>query len=342
MDVPCRMPPAEYPLAQELVEWLQEAVNYNDKIELCEFAYIHRNSVYIKQLAALASQDENGLDPAGRRSSFALVRHHILRLAHHIRAPTELVVDSYDLAHILHTYEVRGIDPFLGVPAPVRDSQTNLRGILNRMYRTTGEERKIVEDGLLYLDRTSNFMIFEHFMDQYEQSHPLVHAEVQVLELFHKGELSFAYGDRFVACSKPACLCCELYFKHHPARMVVPSSHRKVWTKWSPPLVKTFAKDDMVAREQTEIMNKIIQELRGQIIDQVLRRSQASRWHPDSKTCITETRSLGHFKSFGEQDIGDDSSSKSVANSLNTSESEAEVGVDQDVDSEDGGVCLFP
>jgi hypothetical protein len=334
--------PAEKLLAQELVKWLQKAVNHSDNIELCNFAYNDRNLVYIDQLAALALQEENRLGPTSRRSSFALVRHHILRLAHHIRAPKALVDDSCHLGHLLHTYEVRGIDPIPSVPAPVRDSHTNLRGILNRMYKTTGEEKKNVEDGLLYLNRASDSIIFEHFMDQYEQPYPQVHAEVQVLELFYKRRLSFADDDRFIACSKPACLCCELYFKHHPARMVLPSSHRKVWTRWSPPLVEAFAKNDVAAREQKQIMSKITQDLREQVINQVLRRSQASRWHPDSKTCITEIHSLSDFMSLEEQDVCENASSTSVADSSNSSETETEVGLDQEVDSEDGGVCILP
>lgn len=297
--------------------------------------------MYIDQLAALALQEESKLDPAGRRSCFALVRHHILRLAHHIRAPKELVDDSLYLGHLLQTYDVCSVDPFPSVPAPVRDSHTNLRGILNRMYKTAGEEKKIVEDGLLYLNRTSFSVIFEHFVEQYEQPYPQVHAEVQVLEHFYQRRLSFAEDDRFVACSKPTCLCCELYFKHHPARMVLPSSHRKVWTRWSPPVVKTFTKNDMTAREQKQIMSKITQELRDQIIDQVLRRSQASRWHPDSRTCITELRSVSNFNFHEEQNICENAYSESVADPLNSSEPESEVGLDQELDSDDGGVSIY-
>lgn len=126
-------------------------------------------------------------------------------------------------------------------------------------------------------------------MSLYEQAQPQVHAEIQCLEHFYRGRLRFADGDRFIACSKRACLCCELYFKHHPARMLGPASHRKVWTRWSPPLVENFGKNDVATWQQKQILNKITQELRDLVITQVLERSQSICWHPDSRTGITET-----------------------------------------------------
>jgi hypothetical protein len=313
-------------------------MNFRDQIELCKFAYDHRISVYISKLAAEGLQEESISGPAGMRSCFALARHHILRLAHHIRAPKELVGDSCHLGYLLQAYDVRGADSLPSVPPPVRDSHTNLRGILNRMYKTDGEQKKAVEDGLLYLNRTSFSSIFEHFMEQYTLPDTHVHAEVQVLEHFYRRRLSFVDGDKFVACSKPACLCCELYFRHHPARMVVPSSHCKVWTKWSPPLVKEFTKNSTAAREQKQIMSKITQDLRDQIIDQVLRRTQLSQWHPDSRTCVTEIRPLDSSNQFEEQGKIC-KNGEFVADILNSTEYESEE-LDQGLDSDDGGVSI--
>jgi hypothetical protein len=188
------------------------------------------------------------------------------------------------------------------------------------------------------LNRISFSNIFEQFMEQYTLPGTLVHAEVQVLEHFYRRKLSFVDGDKFVACSKPACLCCELYFRHHPARMVVPSSHFKVWTRWSPPLVKDFIKNSTVAREQKQIMIKITQAVRDQITDQVLRRTQASQWHPDSKTCVTEIRPLGSSNLFEEQgEIC--KNGEFVADILDSTEGESEELV-EDIDSDDGGVSI--
>lgn len=57
-----------------------------------------------------------------------------------------------------------------------------------------------------------------------------VHAEVQMLERFYQRRLIFVDGDRFLACSKPAYLCCKLYFCYHPMGCVQPDSHEKAYS----------------------------------------------------------------------------------------------------------------
>jgi hypothetical protein len=185
------------------------------------------------------------------------------------------------------------VDPLPSIQLPLRDAHTNLEGILNRMFKSDNEkEKKMVEAGLIYLDRVSG--IFDRFVRFYEQSGSEVHAEIEVLEHFHRSQLVFAGNDRFIACSKPACVCCELYFKYHPARMVMPSSHKKVWTKWSPPKMNYYAATGDMAKQQRKILSKITDDLREQVIDQVLQRSVHSLWHPDSRTCITESQVSGN------------------------------------------------
>lgn len=236
---------------------------------------------------AQALEEEGRVGPQSKLSSFVLVRHYLGRLAHHIRAPRELVEDAEHLSQLLETYNVCAIEPIPCVPQPTPDSHTTLSGILNRMLKKNDPERPEIERTLLYMNSQSG--IFERFMTQYQRCKPLVHAEVQVLEHFYKMELSFVGNDRYIACSKPACLCCEMYFKYHPARMVVPESHRKVWTKWGPPLVeKSTGGDDTESKRQLYILNKMIEEVRDIAISQILGQSSTFPWHPDSRTGITE------------------------------------------------------
>lgn len=81
---------------------------------------------------------------------------------------------------------------------------------------------------LMYLDKIT--ALFDKFLTFDKRSDGCVHAEIKVLEHFYWSQLVFAGNDCFIACSKLACLFCELYFKHHPARIITSSSHRKVWT----------------------------------------------------------------------------------------------------------------
>lgn len=66
--------------------------------------------------------------------------------------------------------------------------------------------------------------------------------------------MAFAGNNRYVACGMPACLCCEMYFRHHPARMVVPESHRNIWTNWEPPFVENHSKTIPAGRQQLNIL----------------------------------------------------------------------------------------
>lgn len=335
-----------------MIKWLQTAIGFDDHYGLCKFAHDDRHSDHMNEILSRGLEDERRTGPTSRRSSFVLVQHYIGRLAHHIRAIKELLRDTQYLSHVLDNYAVCKIYAPSAVPPPIRDSHTNLRGILNRMFKNNDSERKMLEGGLLHLDKVVG--IFKDFLRPYDGSLLDVHAEVQVLEYFYKMQKSFAGDDRFIACSKPACLCCEMYLKYHPARVMVSSSHRKIWTKWSPPHVQGFDNENPAARQQKDILTKMTQDLREQVITHVLQRLPSNRWHPDSITNITDVRQFG---------ISSDSLEVSGAETPKTPPStysrihqsrsnsppdtdlsdnlDAETEFDEDSGSENGGVPLF-
>lgn len=259
-------------LARRLKIWMDSILEHDDDdhFTMCEFAYNNRQSKFIHSLMAQAKEEEGKTGPQSKWTSFALTRHCLGRLAHHIRAPQQLVENAGHLSHLLEAYDVCAIKPIRCVPQPVLDSHSTLRGILNRMLKKDDPERPEIESTLLYMDTESG--IFGDFLAQYERCTPQVHSEVQVLEHFYK---MTSRNDRYIACSKPACLCCELYFKHHPARMVVPESHRKVWVNWGPPSVERFIKNDPESVRQRDTVNRITQEIRSNVIAQILGHSSA-------------------------------------------------------------------
>lgn len=316
---------------------LQQILHHQDPINLCYFSYKNRHSKWMTELNSLASIEEQDLIPNGKRSSFYLVHHYIGRLSHHIRAPRELIQDSHHMAHILQTYAVEAVHVVPGVQRPVRDKHTNLKGILNRMFKKdNADEKALVEEGLIKIDKVTG--IFDTFLDCYKQSGVVidVHAEIQVLEHFYRSKLHFAGNDPFIACSKPACLCCELYFKHHPARVVIPSSHKKVWVKWSPPKVDYGATLSDEAIQQRRILSRITEDLRQEIINQVLQRSKNSHWHPDSRTGITDSHIVNHQAFSAMSDYSVTSESESAHGSSDGSESEMFSDGE-----EDGGVSIL-
>lgn len=277
-------------VAERLRKWLRSLLSHDDNLTLCTFAYETRHSPILSWLQSI--RQENLLSPDIECDPFGLVRHYIGRLAHHIRASKELVKAVTDMSQILESCEVSAVDHIAPVPPPAPDRHTNLDGILNRMLGKGHDERLDIEHGLSKINAANR--LFDRFPGEYRNLKPRIHAEVQILEHFHRYQIQFTENDRFVACSKAACLCCEMYFKHHPARMIVPESHRNVWTNWGPPLVENFSKSHGAGRQQLHILNKVIHEIRNLVISQALGQSSVGQRRPDSKTEITDLHSLGY------------------------------------------------
>lgn len=280
-------------VAEQLGEWLGSLLSHVDNFHLCTFAYEIRHSEFVLQLQNLSAKQERMVGPRRDFQSFASARHLLGRLAHHIRASIELFEDATDVSYILQTFDVRAIEPMQCVPPPATDTHTHLDGILHRMLGKNCNERPEVERGLIKINAVKG--TFSAFMSDYRRIRPRVHAEVQVLEHFHNNKMAFAGNDRYVACSKPACLLCEMYFRYHPARMAVPESHRNIWANWGPPFVENYSKENPAGRRQLDILNVIIRELREMVVKQALGHPLVGHWHPDSNTGITELHSSGHI-----------------------------------------------
>lgn len=319
--------------SRNLILNLENLIHQKDPVRLCQFAHKNRLSTWMTDLTALAFGDEQELSPEAKRSPFFLVRHYIGRLSHHIRAPRQLVEDSFHMQHILLTHTIMTVAPLAAVQPPLRHRHTDLRGIMNRMFREHNVEKENVEAGLMYLHKITGLL--DKFLSFCKRSDSCVHAEIKVLEHFYWSQLVFAGNDRFIACSKPACLCCELYFKYHPARIMTPSSHRKVWTNWSPPRVQDSTTNEDMFIQQRRIMSKITHDVREQVINQVLQRTSQSPWHPDSRTGITESLVTRVQELSIEDQLPGTSDIDSSSDPKNSWESERWS------DIEDGGVPLL-
>lgn len=336
-------------VAERLRKWL--SLSHDDNLTLCTFAYESRHSEFLSQLQSI--RQENLLSPEIECDPFGLVRHFLGRLAHHIRASKELVKAATDVSQILEScqvFAVFAVDHIASVPPPARDRHTNLDGILNRMLGKGHEERLEIERGLSKINAANQ--LFERFPGEYRGLNPRVHAEVQILEHFHRYQIKFTENDRFVACSKAACLCCEMYFKYHPARMIVPESHRNLWTNWGPPLVENFSKSHGAGRQQLHILNSLIHESRPLVISQALGQSSIGLRRPDSKTEITDL----HYFSYTPAPLNVSEKSSIVisqdapAEKLNqklknqargpSTSPELLTDINKESDSEDGGVSI--
>ncbi|KAI1295096.1 hypothetical protein F5Y03DRAFT_310112 [Xylaria venustula] len=271
----------------ELCQWLQQFKGAEPS-EICFLAYQGRDSPMMKRLG-------RHLQPHGDLSvvdgQFVAIKdfiHRLGRLAHHIRAPQQIVEDVSNhagLRNILDEFQVHPIKPQLTIDRPQAEPDIHIYSIMNRML-PCGEFDARYREAADAMNQKYN--IVSHFKKEYNNKSfaPLMHAEIQVLEHFW-GKRQFFNDDRYIGCSKPACYCCHLYMQHHPARCVVPQTSRNVYLNWG---LKALPQGSLDAEyiHQRDILNEMAKSIRKDALDQILRKTSAAPWHPDSQTGFTQ------------------------------------------------------
>lgn len=227
-------------------------------------------------------------------TAFTRVRHIIWRLAAHIRSVKQLLEDGVHLDELLETFEVSAVPVPPSAPQLPADSQTNLRGIMTRILKDGTRDPRF-DSTLEYLSHMDEQA---HLEDKLSELHSpdrkphTVHAEVQMLHHFHDNGLSFAEADRYIATSKPACMCCRLYFRHHPAMCVEPDTHQRVWPNWGPPLLP-LGRSGPGWTEQRDVLNSVGRDIRKEVLMVIEQRQAISFAHPDSLTGDTHSMDAG-------------------------------------------------
>ncbi|KAF4424489.1 hypothetical protein F53441_14236 [Fusarium austroafricanum] len=328
-----------------LLEWLaQFSTTTTDPLDYCQAAYNARHDPQIATLEAL--KQELRVAPKGTAEPFRSVKHLVGRLSEKIRVPANLVQDSLLLGSLLNSYEIKRIEAPVAAKVPETDGLRNLDSIIRRML-PAGDPR--LEDIQTYLGQWDGSMRLEDAIramyDDEERNHN-VHAEIQVLEEFHRNQRTFVEHDRYIACSKLACLCCKFYFKFHPGRFVEPESHQKTYLNWRP-INLPRGGDSEYWPDQRRVLANLSRELSNLVEEQIITRQQPTPWQPDSITNITAGMGSVTFSEVEEVfDSGDGESdaftdTDSLAH-LNDGETVDEIGDgSRDSDEEsDGGAAL--
>ncbi|KLJ10751.1 hypothetical protein EMPG_13894 [Blastomyces silverae] len=311
--------------------WLRGFCNSdpNDLVPLCQLAFENRKSQEMNHLKELSAEPPYKTSKDAIHHKFSQLRHYIGRLGHHIRAANSLVSAAPKLRQILDGFSVRAITtPARAEWLPPIDEaavreKTLLDKVLVRMLPAKSPQLEFYQQELRKMDETTQ--ISHRFLIPYADStiRPRVHAEIQVLEHFHEKGLQFEDSDRYVACSKPACYCCRLYFRHHPGSFEEPASHCKIYLNWRPPDVNSRMIDAGAANgeedqesqiRQRNILNAMIQDIRRDALHQIAEKQKPSGWHPDSSTGITSTAAM-HGQPTVVGSFGHSGSRASVASS---------------------------
>lgn len=224
--------------------------------------------------------------------AFANVRHYIGRLGYHFRAARVLLYCAGRFPNVVTTFNVQRVSALSIPKMPTLEAKITAKTILGRMLPADSPDIERYREALTHLD--FKFHIFDCFRDKYHKpdKNPCVHAEIQVLEFFydnciHPGD------DPFIACSKPACFCCALYFKHHPGNFAQPASHNKIYLNWRPPAFDGGT-NLIGPNHQRDILNAMVRDIRKAALQQIIDRTPPRPWHPDSHTGISRSVITGH------------------------------------------------
>ncbi|KAM5521556.1 hypothetical protein FOXYSP1_15447 [Fusarium oxysporum f. sp. phaseoli] len=294
-----------------LLDWLpQFSSATTDPLILCRAAYNARHAPQIATLEAL--RQELIVAPQGTAETFRSVKHLVGRLAEKIRTPANLVNDSLLLRPLLDSYEIRRVEAPVAAKIPMTDGLRNLDSIIRRMLPADDPR---LEDLAI--------------SDDEERQHN-VHAEIQMLEEFHRNQRKFVAHDRYIACSKLACFCCKLYFKWHPGRFVEPECHQKTYLNWRP-IDLPERVESKYWPDQRRVLANLSKELSNLVEEQIITQQQPTPWHPDSITNITAVMGSVAISEVGEVFESGDGESDEVTDS----DSLAHLNYDETVDNTD-------
>ena len=280
-------------LLPEMIAWLSSFKNHEeDMLQLCRFAYDARAKPYMKKLNK-RSRKGSTLTVKSNETMFLELRHYIGRLGSHVRAARILVTAAMAFPTFFDDFEIEYLPS--SKPAelpPPTDEKTTLDGVIVRMLKNQ-EELLFYQDALKTMD--TKFGIYKRLKNEYENPTflPRVHAELILLEHSYKRGYDFVDNDKYIGCSKPACYCCYHYISAHPGGFARPASHNKTYLAWRPPDIVDDTDESEVKRHK-DIINKMVEHIRRDVLEQIERQSGRRRTHPDSTTGITPTLDFSH------------------------------------------------
>ncbi|KAI8944734.1 hypothetical protein F4801DRAFT_172088 [Xylaria longipes] len=286
---------------------LLQSFSRGESSDLCRHAYHIRHKTLPKTAETEYADSSDNVTRQDPSSGLNAVRHYLGRLAHHIRAPEQILADFSNfsqLRNVIDEFEVCVVPGVVCVKRPQYVQaciQTNpsrsqiisqnhkpadIFSMLNRMLPSGLSNSHDYRTALEVMER--KYHIQDGVSRQYEDDNfkPLVHAEIQVLDYFYSAKRRYFDDARYIGCSKPSCYCCHLYILHHPARCVEPQTSKKLYLNWG--LRALSGADDPLYLQQRDILNKMVITIREDALDQVIRKAEPIRWHADSQTGITQ------------------------------------------------------
>ncbi|KAM0714506.1 hypothetical protein Q7P37_009800 [Cladosporium fusiforme] len=193
--------------------------------DLCRAAYDFRYSSLYESLKALI----------GSRPSDVLsrARHLMARLGHWQKTSMSTVACAPEFLTIIRSAVVRSVQPPRYQKIRLQLDE-DLQDLILRVFPNF--KGSPMCDALLErIQRADSLIKWFRSANTKTKAKIKPHAEVVMLEYFHMKDMQFINDDKYIACSKPSCYCCALYFRIHPIDAQRRPCHGNVWVKWTLP-----------------------------------------------------------------------------------------------------------
>ncbi|RYP73797.1 hypothetical protein DL771_003375 [Monosporascus sp. 5C6A] len=250
----------------QMWRWLQQ-FREQDPVGLCYLAYDQRRADEMRHLVTRIDRAQYGQGLRNASDVFYDIRHYVGRLAHHVRAPKQVLGDFACLEHVLDTYDIRLIGQVSNIEPPEADGLTTLEGIVKRMLPADAQSLPEYKDSVALMNQ--KFDLEAKVLEEYgkETFKPNVHAE---------------------DVANPPVSVVDYTFDI--IRSNVLSRPLTTYLNWGPPLLPEGAKDPGYL-QQRKLMNEMLVTIRKEALDQLKNKASPLKWHPDSHTGITRSLS---------------------------------------------------
>ncbi|KIW36439.1 uncharacterized protein PV06_11328 [Exophiala oligosperma] len=224
------------------------------------------------------------------RGVWSDIRHYLGRLGSWSKAVRILILGAATFPQRIENARVEIIGTNGPADLPNKHHLTDLNGVVKRMV-PADQTAMVKQFNQALLEANSVAQVEDRFREEYAHIKPRPHAELLLLEYFHRNGLDFATDDRYIGCSKPSCYCCHIYMHCHPGRFAPRPCHGNLWIHWAPPYPLPLADRGApknVGRPQEHHTFKMLQEMlvsiRRDLQEQILSRRPKRARLPDSTT----------------------------------------------------------
>lgn len=169
----------------------------------------------------------------GASDLFPPARHLVARLGHWEKTSISLVVHAPQFLSIIRDAVVRSVQPPKNEKICLQLDQ-DLRNLILRVFPNL-KESSMCDALLERMQRADSLISWFRSANTRKKLKTRPHAEVIMLEYFYLKDLTFVNNDRYIACSKPSCYCCALYFRKHYLQTQMRPCHGNIWVKWTVP-----------------------------------------------------------------------------------------------------------